>query len=262
MSRRLSRIGALTPLQQGLLTAVLLALALLLGSVLYLVLALPGGWLTPQPRNLLERDIVVARESVDEARAQYGTGATPDGRTPYADAQARLVLARLDAGQVTRARRDGARLFKQFPDNPLVIYARARTLYASESFEDAQGYVSLLFEQNGILDGELLRSLFVLQAQLDEEAGRGADAFSNLMSAARIAPPSASYFEEAGRVALMRERFEDATTAYLHARIYNPDSLAIANVLIGIRNRAPDAYARALDAVVEETGIALERLTP
>ena len=262
MKRRGLRIKTLTPLQQGLLAATLIAGALLLGSALFLAFAIPNGWLVPPPRTSSERDIAAASLAVDEARQRYGTGPTDDGLTPYADAQASLILARLDAGQVERASRDAQQLVADNPDHLLALYAQARALLMSEAFEQAQIAVSTLLGRARELDSELLRSTHDLQAQLYMEAGQQSAAFDSLMSAARITPASIPYFQQAAELALSMNRYDSATTAYGLALAYNPESLAIQNALVSIRNRHAEPFARGLQAASDEVGIDLEALLP
>jgi predicted Zn-dependent protease len=260
MKRRLLDLERLSSLQQGLLAAVLIAGALLIGSLLYLAFAMPSGWLIPTPRTQFERDILLAQEAVREAQRLYGTEATVEGRTPYADAQAQLVLARLDAGQTDRARRDALRLLDQFGDNPLIVYAAARAQFDSGRVDQTRTLLEGLLDQRDALPAELLRETYRLQSHILLADGRYQSAFETLLDGARIVPASIPYFEEAAQLALEHDRFDDATVAFALALTYNPDSVATRNSLISIRNREPVAFERGLRIASEQSGVDIEEL--
>ncbi|MCL2491295.1 MAG: tetratricopeptide repeat protein [Coriobacteriia bacterium] len=258
--RRLN-IDTLTPAQQGLLAAVLMAIALLIGSILFLSFAVPNNWLVPTPRNQFERDIIVAQDEVREAERTYGTGPTEEGRTPYADASALLLEARLNAKQFNRALKDARALSEQFPDHAQITLMYARALFETEHFSDAQQVISELLDRTQ-LPTDIARDAYYMQAQLSLNEGEHSDAFESLIRAAQIPPASTQYYEEAGNLAVSLRRWEDAANAYGWALAFNPDSRAAQVALSEIRSKDPEAFAHGIEEPSMQTGINIEGLLP
>ena len=253
MSQRRPRFDALTPIQQGLMAGVLVISALIIGSIIFLAFAIPNNWLTPQPRNRYERDLILAQDALREAESTYGTGATADGRNPYADAAAQLVLVRLEAGQSARARTDAADLYARFPANGMVGYAYARVLVADGRPATALTIIDEILAATDNLSPDLNRDLLATRARIQFSVGQRQNAYETLIEAAHIAPASADLFEEAGAIALEASRFTDAAYAYALALVFNPDSNTAREALGIIEATAPDAYAAGTHAAGSDT---------
>ena len=260
MKDRKLHIDNLPRVQQALLVAVALVAALFIGSILYLLFAIPNHWLTPEPRNIYERNIIAAQNAVVDAKRQFGTGVTDDGRTPYVDAQAQLILVRLEAGQIERAHKNAEKLFGQHPENPYVIYAYAQALFSFEQYVDAGKVVSGLLDQVATLPPDLQRSVYQLQAQLYLRSERIDDAITMLMKAAAVPPASIEHYMQAGDLAVTGAMWEKAAQAYASALAYNPTSHDIQSALSIIRTGNSEAFAEGVRAASSDTGINVEEL--
>jgi len=258
--RRLPSIDSLTPLQQGLLSAVVLTLALLIGSIVYLSFAVSNNWLTPSPRNRFERDLIVAQDNLRAAQQAQSSDPTAQNDLAVADATAQLILVRLDAGQISRAQREGESAFAASPDHAPTAFAYARVLYATKEYEAAQEIVSGLVQDKATLSSELLRETYHLQSQLYQQAGEGPAALAALLDAARISPASAQYYEEAGTLATSLQRYDDAISAYGWALALNRSSSVAQDGLRSLRSSHAGAFERSVEAVSEATGVDIEEL--
>jgi len=257
MSKRDINIDNLSGMQQTLLAAVLLVTALFIGSILFLIFAIPNNWLVPEPRNIYERNIIAAQNAVTEAKREFGTERTADGAAPYADAQAQLILARIDAGQTERALKDAEKLHNQYPDHLWIAYGYARALYENERYDESQTLITRLLDQAPSTWPDLLRGVLHLQAQLFIQRGETDSAFAALMKAAAIQPASAEYYSEAANLAYSDAQWEKAAEAYASALAYDPDSKEVWDKLEGISERVPEAFERGVRAAYQNTGVHL-----
>jgi len=255
VSKRTVDIDNLSTIQQVLLAAVLLVTALFVGSILFLIFAIPNNWLTPTPRNMYERNIIVAQNTVAEVKRDFGTGATADGSTPYADAEAQLIIARLEAGQLTRALKDAKKLHDRYPDHLAITYGYARALFESELYDEAQVLVSKLIDRVPSHPSELLRGVQYLQAQLFIYQQRGDEAFALLMKAAAIQPAFAEYYQEAGECAYADKNWEKAAQAYASVLAFDPESKEAWSKLEEISRTDPEAFERGVRAAYQGTGV-------
>jgi tetratricopeptide (TPR) repeat protein len=255
MAEKIFLLDNLTRSQQILFAAVILSGALFVGSALFLVFAIPNNWLVPTPQNMYERNIVSAQQAVADAKKAYGTQADEAGYNPYADAQAQLILARLDAGQTTRAVRDSQTLYKSYSNHALIGYAYGRALFDAQDYETAQEITTNLVSRIESVAPELKRGIYHLQAQLYQEQKSIEAASRAYMQAACVPPASLEFYLEAAELAYAHEKWELAAEAFASALAYDSASIRIQDALMVSRAKDEDAFMRGVERAHKVTGV-------
>jgi tetratricopeptide (TPR) repeat protein len=255
MAKIAFNIDDLTRGQQVLFAAVVLGGALFVGSLLFLIFAIPNNWLTPAPRTVYERNIVAAQQAVTDARKEHGTAPDETGRNPYAEAQAQLIFARLEAGQTARAVREAEALHKKYPNHAYIGLAYGRALFESMEYLKAQEVINRFIDSIESVAPELQRGIRSLQAQLYREQKDIEGACQAYLDAARISPASLELYLQAAELAYAHEKWELAVEAFASALAYDTDSIHVQDALMVSRAKDEDAFQRGAQKALDVTGV-------
>lgn len=211
------------------LVAVLLAAVVILGVAL-----LSGTWYAA-PSNYLERQVIVANQTI------YSIKASDEDRLA---ARFDRAEAFIEGQQYDKAERDLELLRKADPKNPRIFLLQGMSQLQDERYSQA----ILTFTQGLDLakgSPEVARLLYEKLADTYQANGQVEQAYDAMLSGATISPASSVLLIRAGKLAWILKRFDDAAKSYVLALQYDKESVEARQGLRQIRSVDANAVERA-----------------
>lgn len=218
------------------LVAVLLAALVILGAAL-----LTGTWY-PAPSNYLERQVIVANQTI------YSFKASDEDRLA---ARFDRAEAFIEGEQYDKAEKDLELLRKADPQNPRIFLLQGMSQLQDERYSQA---ISTFTQGLDLAKGSpgVARLLYEKLADTYQANGEVEKAYDAMLSGATISPASTVLLVRAGRLAWILKRYDDAAKSYVLALQYDKESIEARQGLREIRSVDVTAVERAYKLIEGE----------